>query len=156
MTPPQFYSLVLLPSCGLAPLSMNTQQSRLMLMAAAGQESGWTNRMQIGGPARGLWQFDMTAVLDLQAHPVCGPLVLAACAMWDVPSDPATIYEAIAWHDPLACHMARLLLWADPAPLPAVGDAAGAYACYTRVWRPGVERPAAWALVYAQATSATA
>lgn len=156
MTPAQFYSLVLLPSCAELPPAMNTPQSRLMLMAAAGQETGWANRTQVGGPARGFWQFDMTAIVDLLGNSVTGSLVLAACALWDVPGDAPTIYEAIAWHDPLACHMARLLFLADPAPLPAVGDAAGAYACYTRNWRPGVERPAAWALVYAQATSATA
>jgi len=151
MTPANFYSLVLLPSCARLPAAMNTQQSRLMLMAIAGQESGWANRTQVGGPARGFWQFDMTAILDILAHPVCGPLAISACAMWDVPADPTTIYEAIAWHDPLACHMARLLLLADPAALPAIDDAADAYACYTRNWRPGVERPEAWPAIYAQA-----
>jgi hypothetical protein len=35
-----------------------------------------------------------------------------------VPFEPATVFEAMAWHDVLAAAMARLLLWTDPAELP--------------------------------------
>jgi len=152
MTPQNFFDLVLAPSASTLPLD-NSLESRVMLMAIAGQESAWTDRIQIGGPARGYWQFDMTAILDLLADPSLGPGLQASCAVWDIPSDPTTLYQALAWHDPIAYEAARRLLLADPAPLPAVGDETGALACYLKNWNPGDPKPATWPAIYAQAVA---
>jgi hypothetical protein len=130
-----------------------TDNARVLVMAIAGQESGWAARRQNGGPARSYWQFEkgggvagLFRVTPRQLETVC-----AAC---DAPYDPATVFEAMAWHDMLACAMARLLLWSDPAPLPAVGDREAGWQYYQRNWRPGVPRPESWASVYDRALAA--
>jgi len=151
MTPTNFFSLVLRPSANLLPLA-DSLESRVALFAFAGQESGWKDRVQLaGGPGRSYWQIGMTAILDVLGNAAVGPGLIATCALWDIPSDPTTIYEAITWHDPLAYEMARRILLADPLPLAAIGDEQGCYACYLRNWRPEFERPEAWPAVYAQA-----
>lgn len=122
------------------------------MLAIAGQESAWEGRLQTDGPARGYWQFESEAVATVVANPKSGPKLAAVCGALDIPV--TNIYEAIAWNDTLAAMVARLTLWLDPTPLPAVGDANGAYAYYLRNWRPGAQRPDAWAGVYQTAESA--
>lgn len=121
--------------------------ARVEVMAIAGQESDWKARRQIGGPARSYWQFEKGGgVAGLFGST---PKQLAAvCAYLDIPFDATTVFEAMAWNDTLACCMARLLLWTDPAPLPAVGDVNDAWAYYQRNWRPGAPHPEVWPTKY--------
>jgi hypothetical protein len=130
-----------------------TDGARVLVTAIAGQESRWTVRRQIGGPARSYWQFELGGGVAGLFRRVPRQLG-AVCAACDVTSDAGTVFEAMAWHDMLACAMARLLLWCDPAPLPACGDRDGAWDCYLRTWRPGLPRPESWAGVYDQALAA--
>ncbi len=37
-------------------------RARVLMLAIAGQESAWKYRAQVGGPARGFWQFEVTGV----------------------------------------------------------------------------------------------
>ncbi len=126
-----------------------SDQARVMLLAIAGQESDWQHRLQIGGPARGYWQFEkMGGVAEvIQVTPV---QLKAVCGTLDIPFDRDTLFEAKAWNDILACTMARLLLWQDRAPLPALGDEEAAWNYYLRNWRPGAPSRSRWATVYPQ------
>ena len=125
-------------------------RARVLVLAIAGQESAWSARRQIGGPARSFWQFE-------EGGGVAGvfrvaPLSLkAVCDSLYIPFDQSTVFEAMAWNDVLAAAMARLLLWSDAADLPAVGDVNGAWAYYQRNWRPGAPHPDLWPARYGTA-----
>ncbi len=162
MTPDAFFPRIVAPTLDYMAASPGiaiprNQAADVLVMTIAGQESRWTYRRQIGGPARSYWQFEkgggVSGVLNhpsttLKAKAICGPL--------DIESDMATVYEAMAWNDTLACAMARLLLWTDPAPLPAVGDKEGAWQYYLRTWRPGMPHPETWSGLYDQSLAAMA
>ena len=114
-----------------------------MLLAIGLQESRFLYRRQIRGPAKGWWQFEsgggVKGVLNHHASAreierVLGKIHVAK----------TDVYTAIEWHDQLATVMARLLLYTDPKPLPAVTDTEGAWALYSRVWRPGKPHPGTW------------
>ncbi len=152
MTPDAFLKTIVNPTLErMAVLTgiATSDQARVMLLATAGQESAWQHRLQIGGPARGFWQFEkMGGVAEvIQVTPV---QLKAVCGALDIPFDRDTLYEAMAWNDTLACAMARLLLWQDSAPLPALGDEGGGYDFYIRNWRPGAPSRSRWAIVYPQ------
>jgi len=126
-----------------------------MVLAIALQESGLAARTQAeGGPARGLWQFERAGVRGVLTHPSSASHARRLCAARACPASEYSVWIALAGDDLLACGFARLLLWTDPAPLPALGDADGAWACYERNWRPGRPRPEHWAANYAMALDA--
>lgn len=118
-------------------------RARVLVMTIAGQEANWMYRLQIGGPARSYWQFEKGggAVGLFNRTPT---QLYNVCAALDIKYDLTTVFEAMAWHDGLATSMARLLLWTDPKPLPAVGDQQGAWDYYLGLWRPGMPRPDSW------------
>ena len=123
-----------------------------MLLAIALQESRLKHRKQIGGPARGFWQFELgggiRCVLHHEASKPHIHAVLDALAYDHVPE---TSYVAIEHNDVLACAYARLLLWTDRAPLPAL-DASPeiAWQYYLRCWRPGRPHRASWDKFHSQ------
>lgn len=155
MTPTTFFNLVLAPSSqrfgAMQYRVANNQASRVLMMTIAGIESAWSNRIQQpNGPARSYWQIEAEGALrDVQSNADTAQWLTEAADLWDVDAD--NVFDAIAYHDSLAYVVGRLALWLDPAPLPLVGDTAGAWAYYLRNWRPGVPRPDAWAPLYAQA-----
>ncbi len=51
----------------------------------------------------------------------------------------------------LACAFARLLLFTDPRPLPALGNPQAAWDYYVRNWRPGKPHRDTWDALYAKA-----
>jgi hypothetical protein len=126
-----------------------SDKARVLLMTIAGQESNWAARRQIGGPARSYWQFEkgggVAGLFQIMPRPLS-----AVCTSLDIPFDPAVVFEAMAWNDTLACAMARLLLWSDPAALPAVGDKDAGWQYYLRNWRPGAPHPDVWPGLYDQ------
>jgi hypothetical protein len=65
-------------------------------------------------------------------------------------------YDALERDDMLACAFARLLLYTDSRPLPAIGDADGAWDYYIANWRPGKPHRQTWDALYAQALEAFA
>lgn len=134
---------------------MDSPQARCMLLAIGRQESGFSTRHQVGGPAHGLWQFERNGVLAVMHHTATAQCVFRVCRDFGIQYGSSALYEAIAADDVLACILARLLLWTDPRPLPDVGDAMEAWNLYERCWRPGKPNYSRWrSTAYPQALSA--
>jgi hypothetical protein len=135
-------------------LIQKTDEARVILHAIAGQETNWAARLQYGGPARSWWQFEKGGgVHGVVTHPASASKIKTVCNALMISCDESTIYEAMAWNGMLACSMARLLLYTDPAALPEVGDVDGAWAVYSRTWRPGAPHPEVWPQRYAVSQS---
>ena len=118
-------------------------------MAIAIQETNIAARAQIGGPARGYWQFESAGVeAVLKQTPSLAQAVLDTC---DIPLTSAA--AAIEYNDPVACAFARLMLWSDPAPLPPVANVAGCYDYYLKNWRPGKPDESRWPAAFETAIS---
>lgn len=158
MTPDIFYARIVEPTLQWMAASPSiaipvTDSARVELMAIAGQEARWKDRRQIGGPARGYWQnerYGGVAEVFQKTPRQLGTV----CASLDIPYDPDVVFEAMAWNDTLACAMARLLLWTDPAPLPAYWDKGDGWKYYARNWRPGAPHPETWSALHDQSMSA--
>lgn len=148
MKPDIFYGDLLMP----ALLTLEpwigikvTPEALVMMMAIAGQESEWMYRRQIGGPARGYWQFEKGGGTNgVLSHAASSSRAKSVCSHLDIPSDLDTVFEALAWNDILGPAMARLLLWTDPRPLPQVGSQQAAWDYYLSIWRPGKPHPESW------------
>lgn len=159
MTLDTIVSVAINPALALLPSAMDTPEARAMLLAIGLQESRFTHRRQIGGPARGFWQFEKGTrasrggVWGVYLHPASKGHLAALCKARSVACDPDAIYSALEYDDVLAAGVARLLLWTDPKALPAVGDADAAWALYLRTWRPGKPHPHTWPDLYRQATA---
>lgn len=141
----------------LLPPAMDSAPARVMLLAIGLQESRLTSRAQIvagggKGPARGLWQFERAGgCAGVLRHDASRYWMHSACLARGCEPTPAALWGRIETDDALACAAARLLLFTDPQRLPAVGDEQGAWALYSRVWRPGKPHPETWPALYAQA-----
>ena len=145
MTPKDLLAIVDPALALLEPTIKRSDEARVLLMTIAGQEDDWDDRRQIGCftpgqfqtvGARGLWQFERKGAVA-QVMGATPTQLKAVCTYLIIPFNEADLYEAIAWNDTLAACMARLLLWTDPAPLPAIGDVQAAWDYYARNWRPG-------------------
>jgi hypothetical protein len=145
---------VIAPRAALLP-QYDSPAARCLLLAIAGQESGWSQRLQEPVPfARGFWQCEkLGGVLAVVTNEVTRPVIYGICNTLCIPLGLDEINEAIAWNDTLAYWVARLFLWMDPPPLPAIGDTAGAYETYLRVWRPGKRNDATWPVHYGAAAA---
>jgi hypothetical protein len=142
-----------MPALSLLPTKMDTPEARVMLIAIGLQESGLTYRKQINGPARGFWQFEIVAVLDVMLRAqttAVAASVLGARGM-SSKTNQREAHEQLERDDVLSCALARLLLWLDVAPLPALGESTTAWEYYKRNWRPGRPRPEHWPNNYARA-----
>lgn len=142
------------------PARMASDEARVMLLAIGLQESRFKHRVQMPlrpgmppGPARGFWQFEKGGgVKGVLSHPASSRLAMEVCAARDIRPNSQTVWEKLAEDDVLAAMFARLLLFTDPAPLPAIGRAEQAWACYNRNWRPGKPHPQTWPALYDSAT----
>ena len=136
----------------LLPAKMTSQQAELMLLAIGLQESRLTHRRQIGGPARGLLQFERGGgVAGVLRHPVSRDHAVRVCDARDVAPVPEQVYQRLEHDDVLAAAFARLLLYTDPAHLPALGEVGASWDLYLRTWRPGKPHRQTWDALYAQA-----
>ncbi|WP_441228003.1 hypothetical protein AB7813_08330 [Tardiphaga sp. 20_F10_N6_6] len=143
------------PALALLPDAMNSAKARVMLLAIGLQESAFRERVQVGGPAHGFWQFEKAGgVRGVMNYRTTNGIASDICALHHVPFNEDAVYAAIVNEDVLAAAFARLNLWTDPKPLPKIGDAQAAWDLYLRVWRPGKPHPAAWAKLYDQAAFA--
>lgn len=125
----------------------DTPSARAMLWAIGRQESRFEHRRQIGGPARGFWQFEKGGgVKGVLTHAASKHHAAALCKERGVDATTAAVYPALEKDDILAAGFARLLLFTDPAPLPAprAGLAQDAWAYYKRNWRPGKPHRQTW------------
>ena len=122
----------------LLPAKFDGAPARVLLLAIGMQESGFAARQQRGGPARSYWQFEQGGgIRGVLTHPTSKAWARAVCGLRAVAPVESDVYAAFLVDDQLACAFARLLLFTDPAVLPAVDDEQGAWEYYLRTWRPG-------------------
>ncbi len=141
-----------LPGLSLLPTKMDTLKARAHLLAIGFQESGFENRKQIGGPARGFWQFERGGgIHGVLTHPSTSAIITDVCKRLVVPADIDICYGLVAYHDALACCFARLLLWTLPRPLPGKDDVEEAWSQYIMAWGPGKPRKETWERCYRSA-----
>lgn len=155
MSPKELLQYVIRPALMLLGSRYQSAEAELLLIAIALQESGLQHRVQVGGPARGLWQFEqgggVKGVLNRRAS---REAAASLCQTLIYRASPDEVYTALPDNDLLACGFARLLLYTDAKPLPRIGDAAGAWGYYEELWRPGKPRPLAWPANYRAAMEA--
>ena len=131
-----------------------------MLYAIGLQESRFTHRAQVidgggKGPARGYWQFERGGgVTGVLRHPASRFWASSVCNARNIPAQPLNVWLALETDDVLAAALARLLLFTDPARLPAVGEQADSWSYYMRNWRPGKPHPRTWPECYGAALKA--
>ncbi|MFY3402250.1 hypothetical protein ACOTJC_28770 [Achromobacter xylosoxidans] len=143
------------PAFALLPAKMDTKEARCMMLAIGLQESRFQHRQQIGGPARGFWQFEKGGgVKGVIMHDTTRGLAQAVCKARGVPATTDAVYAALDQDDVLAAAFARLLLWTDPKPLPALGETDQAWDLYARTWRPGKPHRQTWNALYNRAMEA--
>jgi hypothetical protein len=144
----------------LLPPAMDSKEARVMLYAIGLQESRFTHRAQVidgggKGPARGYWQFERGGgVTGVLRHPASRFWANSVCNARNVPAQETSVWLAMETDDVLAAAAARLLLFTDPARLPAVGEQAESWTYYLRNWRPGKPHPRTWPECYETALKA--
>lgn len=145
------------------PPAMDTPAARVQLVAISLQEDPEQRRAQRvivagrarKGPARGLWQFEQGGGVEgVLTHAASRFWARKACEARGVKPTPAAVWRALETDDQLAATFARLLLFTDPKPLPAVNDERGAWTYYLRNWRPGKPHPKRWPANHAKAREA--
>lgn len=175
MTLDQIIKTGIAPAMALLPLNMDSPRARVMLLAIGLQESRFEHRRQLvgspprpAGPAKSFWQAERGGgmVHGVRLHEQSREPAAALYVARGVAANDAAIWDAIERDDVLAAGLARLLLWTDPAPLPAVDDESSAWQLYLSTWRPGAwdrgnakqraELRAKWARNHAQARAVTA
>ncbi len=130
---------------GWLPAKMSSPEGVAMLLAIGLQESKFEHRKQVGGPAKGFWQFELGGgVKGVLTHPVTQPLVLPVLKLLGYEQDSRACYDAIQHNDVLACVFARLLLWTVPGRLPTSRQPEKGWMQYNDGWRPGKPHPESW------------
>lgn len=154
MTPELFAEIGLSSALGLLPEKMDRVEARAMLICIALQESKLHARRQFGsGPARSYFQFERIGIDGVFEHRITGPFATKLCLTLDVgPTTPA-VYDAIEFHDVLACGFARLNLWRLRRPLPPQTMPDEGWWQYLQVWSPGKPHIETWADNWALAWS---
>jgi hypothetical protein len=143
MTPTVCLQAIIRPALNLLGPRFTGLDAERMLLAIAPQESGLRHRVQVGGPARGLWQFERGGgVAGVLRHPSTQAHANRVCASLLYEPYADIVYDALADNDILAACFARLLLFSDPHSLPTTE--ADAWAVYLRTWRPGKPHPDRW------------
>lgn len=133
----------------LLPDKMNTPEARAMLLAIGLQESRFEHRLQVGGPARGFFQFEKGGgIRGVLTHHSTKGYIESVCKTLCIPATEADCYEAVAYNDPLACCFARLLLYTLPAKLPLKSESQKGWDQYIVAWRPGKPHPDTWSAYF--------
>lgn len=155
------------PALKLLPEMMDSPAARIQLLTTGRQESRFLHRRQIIlvadkqsgemvpkplGPAKSFWQAERGGgmVKGVRTHPATRDLARTLYAARKVRPNDTAIWNAIENDDVLAAGLARLLLWSDPHPMPAIGDWQDAWRLYLRTWRPGHPREETWHGFYQQ------
>lgn len=138
MTLPEVRAQAIVPALALLLARMNSPQAEIMILAIGLQESRFTHRRQVRGPARGFWPFEQGGgVAGVLRNPVSRQHALSVCAARGVQPMAEQVHERLEHDDVLAATFARLLLWTDPGKLPSKGDVDAAWQLCLRTWRPG-------------------
>lgn len=149
----QIRASAIAPALALLPAKMSGSRAEQMLLSIGLQESRFEYRRQMGnGPARGFWQFEKGGgVRGVLEFTTTKSLARAVCQARGVAPTADAVHAALEHDDVLAAAFARLLLWTDPKPLPAVGEVQQAWDLYIRTWRPGKPHRQTWDGLYARA-----
>lgn len=148
----EVYETAIVPALALLPTRMRDQRAVVMMIAIGLQESRLIHRRQIGGPARGLFQFERGGgVRGVLNHNSTRELSRSICTGMMGTDELNAVYDELEFSDQLAAVFCRLLLWTDPKSLPAIGDVQGAWDLYIRTWRPGKPHRGTWDTLYVQA-----
>ena len=139
------------PAYDLLPSRMASAAATVMLLSIGLQESRFAHRRQIGGPARGFWQFELGGVVGVMNHPATRIYAVDVCGERGIKPVARDVYNALEHDDVLAAAIARLNLWWDPAPLPGVSETEAAWRLYLRTWRPGKPHRKTWDVLHRQA-----
>jgi len=147
--------IVVAPGLALLPERLTSHAAVAMLLAIGLQESRFIHRRQIGGPARGFYQFERSGgVTGVLRHSQTRDLVASVLDRLHYDHEVTTSYEAIEHNDALATVFARLLLWTVPRALPGPDDFSNAWDLYIDAWRPGKPHRATWDEFYRRAWAA--
>lgn len=133
------------------PAKYRCDEATVLLLAIGLQESRFRTRQQIGGPARGFWQFEKGGIRGVLDHEATAATARAVCQSRGIMPTVQSVYARMLEDDLLGCAFARLLLYTDPAPLPKLGQREAAWAYYVRNWRPGKPHPGTWPTLYSDA-----
>lgn len=145
MTPHVLLRIAINPALSLLPPEMTSPAAKAMMLAIALQESKLEHRRQIGGPARGFWQFEKGGTLGVLNHDKSRTLALQSLALLGYKGVFAEeVHPPLENNDVLAAIFARLLLWTLPRPLPVRRLPDSAYLYYLATWRPGRPHPRTW------------
>lgn len=121
----------------------NSPAAMRIMLAIGYQESGFKYREQIGGPAKGFWQFEQGGgVKGVLFHPSTVTAAVKVCMKLKVPQSSLKVYHDLPKNDLLAACFARLLLWTLPGPIPTTEEEAWQY--YLKAWRPGKPHRNRW------------
>lgn len=129
------------------PPAMATPEATALLMSIGWQESRFTNRIQVKGPARGFFQFEQNGgVAGVLSHAKTKDIARSAMKQLGYRFEPTPYgcYTAIEHNDVLAVVFARLLLWTLPGILPTQSEPAEGWRLYTHGWRPGKPHFDSW------------
>lgn len=137
-------------SYSLLPAKMDTPAARVLQAAIGYQESKYLTRRQYGnGPAVSYWQFELGGIRGVMLHASTARLAISVCEARGVEFNSQKIWQAMQTDDVLGAAFARLLMWTDSQPLPAIGDEAAGWKLYAlRCWRPGKPHPEEWPTSY--------
>lgn len=134
------------------PSAMDSLPARAMMLAVCLQESGFTTRVQVGGPAHGYGQFEQGGgVVGVMAHPAVKVYTRRVCEFSGIAFSAPQIYLALLKDDVLALALVRLLLYTLPDPLPHQDESDKGWVQYVSAWRPGMPRPHDWPANFALA-----
>ena len=143
---------VIFPGLSLLPRRMTSPESIAMLITIGLQESRFEHRRQIGGPARGFFQFEQGGgVVGVLTHRATRDMICNILDRLEYDRNISTSYGAIEHNDALATVYARLLLWTLPGALPGPDEDEMAWGQYIEAWRPGRPHRETWDEVYRQA-----
>lgn len=113
------------------------------LLAIALQESGLVHRVQVRGPARGFFQFEISGCQE--ALRLDRENFLAGYTA-------RTLYDVLPQEECVMVVAARLLLRRHPDPLPKLPEYG--WKQYMSLWRPGKPHPDRWPACWEAATIA--
>lgn len=147
------------PAFKLLPAKMDSDAARVMLLAIGLQETAFecryqkTNDPQKKGPAKGFWQNERGGgVVGVMTNAATEEYAKTLAKARRIPFDSTLIHARLEEDDILAAGWARLILWADPRPLPGVdADHETAWQCYYRNWKPGKPHREKWDAYHAAA-----
>lgn len=146
------YGVMYKAAAALLPRALNSRNAWAQMYTIGLQESHLDERRQLGGPARSFWQFELGGgVTGVLSHPATQPLIRNVLNRLDYDYKPITSYVAMEHNDVLAFAFARLLLFTEPAQLPAQGQYEESWRQYVANWRPGLPHRSTWNAYYDEA-----